>query len=222
MANEYSNTVPASVQDMIGQKFFHLTVIDYAGVTNRQHHWWCTCDCGRLEPIRISGTILRVKRKKSCGCANHEHHHQTHGSTGYFMNIWRWMISRCYDPTNTHWDDYGGRGITVCQEWRDSIGAFANYMGPRPSPQHSIDRYPNQNGNYEPGNVRWATPNEQAGNKRNNTLLTLNGKTQCLSAWAREIGMLRITLYRRVCVLGWSDERALTTPVEVQRNNAKL
>src|SRR5262245_33615736 len=90
--------------------------------------------------------------------------------------IWRGMIRRCENPNDSRYEDYGARGISVCARWRDSFEAFAEDMGPRPSPDHSIDRYPNNNGNYEPGNCRWATQKQQARNMRTNRRLKFRSK----------------------------------------------
>jgi hypothetical protein len=76
------------------------------------------------------------------------------------------MITRCHNPNATRYKDWGGRGITVCEEWRNNYEAFLAHIGRKPSPRHSIDRFPNNSGNYEPGNVRWATPREQNLNQR--------------------------------------------------------
>ena len=104
----------------------------------------------------------------------------------------------------------GARGIKVCEKWRRSFAAFLFDVGPRPSKVHSIDRI-NSNGNYEPGNVRWATAVEQAQNRRSNNRLTLNGETMCVAAWARRTGISPNCLISRK-EMGWTDERTLTTP----------
>jgi hypothetical protein len=99
----------------------------------------------------------------------------------------------------------------VCERWRN-LSNFVADMGARPSPQHSIDRYPDKNGDYEPGNVRWATPTEQANNTRSNRLLTAFGKTQTVAEWGRETGLGHDIIEQRVRTLRWSSEKAITTP----------
>ena len=118
------------------------------------------------------------------------------------------MIQRCCNPSNNAYHYYGGRGITVCEQWRDSFETFLADVGLRPSNQHSLDRYPNNDGNYEPGNVRWATRMEQAINKRSNRWITAHGKTMTVSEWSRELGILDKTIYYRLSA-GWSAEAAI-------------
>lgn len=112
-------------------------------------------------------------------------------------NIWCAMRERCSNPNNKGYKYYGARGIKVDQEWQGSFETFFRDVGPRPSPQHSIDRI-NNNGNYEPGNVRWATVYEQAQNKRSNRLVTINGETRCVAEWARIAGLKEGTVYYRL------------------------
>ncbi len=125
---------------------------------------------------------------------------------------WHVMIARCHNPESQSFPYYGARGITVCRRWRDSFEDFLSDMGPRPSPEHSLDRFPDQNGNYEPGNVRWATREQQARNMRSNTILAAFGRTQCIAAWSDETGIPQISIIDRVGKLGWSVEEALSTP----------
>lgn len=119
------------------------------------------------------------------------------------------MVSRCHDPRDLAFARYGGRGITVCQRWRESLDAFIEDMGPRPA-GYQLDRKEND-GNYEPGNVRWATRKQNQRNRRNSTMVEHRGRTQHLYDWADELGINPRTLYKRIAVLGWSPERALTT-----------
>lgn len=126
---------------------------------------------------------------------------------------WENAIQRCTNPNHSSYERYGGRGIRVCEEWRDSFLAFFEHVGPRPSPAHSIDRIDND-GDYEPGNVRWATDREQRANTRRTRRLTFQGRTQSLAMWAQEMGIRKSTLHYRFVCLGWSAERALTTPVQ--------
>jgi hypothetical protein len=118
------------------------------------------------------------------------------------------MMHRCYNPGDAGYPRYGGRGITVCDEWHD-MHAFIAYIGPRPSPQHSLDRYPDNNGPYAPGNVRWSTKREQAQNTRSNHLITFHGDTKPLIEWARAIGIHPASLRTRL-ERGWPLELALT------------
>lgn len=125
-------------------------------------------------------------------------------------NVWHAMRSRCHTPTDKDYKNYGARGIRVCDRWRNSFAAFLSDMGPRPSPKHSIDREDND-GNYEPGNCRWATNEEQKANTRVVRLLTLGEETMPMRAWARRLGMRASSIKARLDA-GWPIERALTQP----------
>jgi len=124
---------------------------------------------------------------------------------------WKSARNRCNNPTNPGYPNYGGRGITFTSEW-DSFERFLSDMGPRPSARHSLDRI-DVNGPYAPGNCRWATPEEQANNKRNSALITFNGKTLSVRQWSRELGISSATLEWRL-QNGWSAEKALTEGVQ--------
>lgn len=125
---------------------------------------------------------------------------------------WLSMKARCYYAKHVGYSRYGGRGITVCPEWKNSYVTFLRAVGRRPGPEYSLDRYPNKNGNYEPGNVRWATPIDQNRNARSNHLITFKGKTQSLAGWAEEVGLPRHVLSLRIMARKWPIEKALTTP----------
>ena len=128
--------------------------------------------------------------------------------------VWMSMRQRCFNKKHSAYKDYGGRGITVCKEW-DDYRNFLHDMGRRPSQQHTIDRHPDNNGDYGPQNCRWATASEQMRNYRGNTILEFRGKAQCIAAWADELGLPSNAIYHRM--KQWGDvERALTTPLTVR------
>lgn len=130
------------------------------------------------------------------------------------------MIQRCHNPNNPAYKNYGGRGITVCDRWRESFDAFLEDVGPRPSPEHTIERKKNAIG-YEPGNCVWATRAVQARNTRQNVLLTVDDVTLCREDWAKRIGARSGALIRdRMQRLGWDARRAVTTPVQSQGRKA--
>lgn len=134
--------------------------------------------------------------------------------------VWYSMIRRCTNPKDKAWPGYGGRGITVCIRWTGKEG-FENFvvdMGPRPSRRYELDRYPNNDGNYEPDNCRWATKSQQNSNRRNNRRLTFDGRTQLLEQWACELNIPRETIASRLRS-GWSIERALSTLRDIRWSN---
>lgn len=128
---------------------------------------------------------------------------------------WQAMIDRCINPKNSRFERYGGRGISVCDRWRHSFSDFYADVGQRPSSIHSLERECND-GNYEPGNVIWATKESQARNKASNVYLTFKGRRMIIADWARETGINYYTLLRRNR-LGMTDEAVLTTPVHSRR-----
>lgn len=128
---------------------------------------------------------------------------------------WLAMISRCENPRNISYKNYGGRGIRVCDRWRRSAAAFLADIGPRPGRGYSLDRI-DVNGHYEPGNARWATAVEQQRNQRTNRILTVNGEAKCLSEWAALLGITRSALRFRLD-RGWSVEAAVSEPANPNR-----
>jgi hypothetical protein len=203
--------------NLLGQKFGMLTVIEYAGCGRDSATWLCRCDCGG-EKIAYSA-LLRKGQTSHCGClipSIKSRVAQTHGQSGTpLYKKWRDMISRCEFPSNFGYPWYGGRGITVCERWRRSFVSFADDVGQPPSPKHSLDRI-DVNGNYEPGNCRWATWAEQCRNKRSNRLLTLGDRTMCLEDWANALNIRSACLSQRL-MAGWTVERTLTTPSRGRR-----
>lgn len=207
--------------DLTGHVYGRLTVlhrVDTSNVANRKATiWMCECECGQIKAIRQGP--LRNGTTRSCGCLYRERH-TTHGHSikdqdGRLVSreyvSWLGMIQRTENKKFPGYKDYGGRGITMCEQWRKSFEVFLEDMGPKPSSRHSLDRI-NVDGNYEPGNCRWATPLVQMRNTRWNRNITWMGKTQCLQAWANELGMSSKTLSERLRT-GWSVEAAFATPL---------
>lgn len=153
----------------IGERFGRLVVVDDGVIVRRRRRLMrVRCDCG-IEK-RIDLTSLTGGRTLSCGCLRNERARQANGTHGEShtpqYKCWKAIVQRCTNPRAKRWADYGGRGITICAEWRNSYAAFLRDVGRRPSPNHTLDRYPDNDGNYEPGNVRWATYLEQNRNRR--------------------------------------------------------
>lgn len=191
--------------DLTGQRFGRLTVIKYVG----ESQWLCKCDCGN-ETIVDRGH-LRTGHTKSCGCLklrNENHgtkHHLTHTT---LHRLWCGMIGRCYVKSNSGYKNYGGRGITVCEEWNNDFMSFYNWAIANGWKEGlTIDRI-DVNGNYEPSNCRWVEWKTQARNKRNNTTITWNGETHCLKEW-EEITNLPIC---KRYFNGWTIEDMFTKP----------
>lgn len=217
--------------DFTGQKFGRLTVIEFVGRIHHASNWRCSCDCGNSIVVPLAG--LRAGLQKSCGCYKRERmgtmtlkhgaraHHEDDSRDRIFhpiYKVWDGMKQRCYNPATANFMDYGGRGITICDEWVNDFEAFMAYVGPRPSPRHSIDRYPNNDGNYEPGNVRWATQSQQARNRRSNRLIEVDGKLVPLVVAAKITGLPRYVIAGRLNA-GWPLAVALSSPLNTRRSH---
>jgi hypothetical protein len=191
--------------EMTGRTFDRLTVEREAGRDNfGRVKWACRCVCG--NKCTVCGFNLRSRHTTSCGCAVADAitTHGLHGTPAY--KVWEGMIARCTNPSHRNWPDYGGRGISVCAQWRTFEGFYRD-VGPRPAGL-SIDRIDND-GNYEPGNVRWATLEQQIMNRRT-TRRMQDGRAAKYVAEANGIayGTLSARIRR-----GWSIDRAATEPV---------
>lgn len=198
--------------DLTGQKFGKLTVVIRAGVNMQNKALWvCKCDCGK-ETI-VSGVYLRNGHTKSCGCYRAEIGEKIftkhNGSNTRLYRIWCGIKKRCYDRNDKDkYKYYGGRGITVCDEWRNDFQAFYDWaMSHGYADDLTIDRIDN-NGNYAPLNCRWISKKEQMNNTRRNHSVTINGESKNITQWAEESGVPIKTLWYRL-KKGWSGERLL-------------
>lgn len=213
--------------DILGKRFGRLIVRKLHGrrEDNGAAMWECACDCGNVvvEP----GHCLRRGQVKSCGCLRKEkgtanlkrmrdagampqlrHGDAKAGREAPEWSLWHAVKGRC-DPVRAFPNpDYAGRGIRMCDEWRNSYEAFLAHIGRRPSPTHTLDRI-EVNGHYEPGNVRWATKKEQARNRRNSCWIEHNGERVTLAEWAERTGLKNTTIRNRIRA-GWTVHDALT------------
>jgi len=146
------------------------------------------------------------------------HGHSPRGNQTNIYRRWQHMIQRCHNPNDRDYPRYGGRGISVCDRWRHADDTHTGFeyfildMGLPPSANHSIDRL-DVNGDYTPDNCRWATPTEQANNRRNTKLLTIDGVTKPLSDWCKEYGIGSKAVLYRLKHRGMSHKEAITTPL---------
>ena len=206
----------------VGERFGRWVVQSPSTYQGASVAYECRCDCGTAKLVRADR--LRSGKSKSCGCAAREAL-ITHGFTckenrresrEYW--VWNMIVQRCKNPNVKNWNDYGGRGITVCERWL-KFDNFYDDMGPRPSSKHSIERIDN-NGPYDPGNCTWALRSDQAKNKRNNRLIEANGERLHLAEWARRLGADHSTIIGRIA-RGWPESKAVTTPIrKASRQNS--
>jgi hypothetical protein len=186
--------------DLTGQRFGRLTVINEAGkAKDGRIRWQCLCDCGQITETPSTKT-LRNGTCKSCGCIQKENPPaKTHGqSDTNLFHVWNGIKQRCLNPRSQAFNNYGGRGIKVCDEWREDFQAFHDWAiknGYRLG--REIDRIDND-GDYEPGNCRWVTSQTNNNNRRSNTLVEIGGKTHTISEWSRITGIPRSTLQKRI------------------------
>jgi hypothetical protein len=198
--------------DISLQKFGKLIALNIDHQKNKIFFWKCLCECGNY--CVISGCRLRKGKTKSCGCIVKT---QNNLSTSSTYKSWSSMINRCHNEKNNRFENYGKKGIKVCDEWRNSFFKFLNDMGERPKGK-SINRI-NNFGNYELKNCKWSTNTEQTNNKSNNYLISFYGKTQTLTQWAKEYNIGWSTLRKRVITLQWSIEKSLLTPIGKYASN---
>lgn len=202
--------------DIKGQRFGRWTVVERVG-TNKSGCilWRCQCDCGKEKVV--NGKILRNGESSSCGCLHSEiiaqqgRKNTTHGKRHTrIYREWSAMKARCYNENHSRYHRYGGRGITICEEWHDFQAFYDWAIANGYQDNLTLDRI-DSNGNYEPSNCRWATQKEQQNNRGNNHVITLEGRAQTLQQWAEEKKLNTKTIQSRLR-RGWTAERALTEP----------
>lgn len=206
-----------SAQHFIGQTFNRLTVIGIEPIAVKNlTRWTCYCICGTV--VTVNARDVCSGNTTSCGCRKRSTS-TTHGeSFSSEYGSWKAMIQRCTNPKRKKFEYYGGQGVQVCERWY-SFENFLQDMGKKPSPKHSLDRWPNPQGDYEPGNVRWATREQQSRNTSANHNVTYEGVTKCLMDWSKHLGIPFSTLAARL--KRWTLERAMTTPRTTVRYTRK-
>lgn len=186
--------------DMTGKRFGELQVLRESGrAGDGKIKWIARCGCG--SEFAATGVRIRSGEVKTCPACSRERvrlAHVTHGERRTpEYRTWTHIKSRCLNSNVPEFKHYGGRGVSICDRWRESYEAFLEDMGRRPPGKHSIDRI-DVNGDYEPGNCRWATHIEQGNNKRCNRLIEINGETKTMAQWADFAGISRETMLKRV------------------------
>ncbi len=216
------NKIPYNFVDISGWVYGKLTVIKRVQ-SSYNTKWLCRCECGN-ETVVDKGN-LSSGRQVSCGCHNRlmaKNGHTIHNkSKTPIYRVWSGMITRCYNPKFVHYKDYGGRGITVCDEWRNDFMVFYNDMYEGYKKGLELDRV-EVNGNYEKKNCRWATQKENARNKRNTFYLTVDGNTKPLSQWAEEQGTPYHSVYKRAISVTFTPKQAVFGKITVPVSNMSI
>lgn len=207
---------------LLGKRFGFLTVLERRGsqrVGNGTHALWrCRCDCGNetiVPTLRLNSGVTR-----SCGCrsGNITHGHNRNRKPTPTLSSWKAMVGRCTQPSNPAFAHYQKRGITVCDRWlhgedgKSGFECFLDDVGERPSLEFSLDRFPDNDGGYEPGNVRWATKKEQANNRVTNKWFDYKGERVTFAQLVDATGMDKELLRHRLLRAGWSLEDAIAAP----------
>ena len=206
-------------KSLVGKTFSLLTVLRRERSIGRKPAWLCRCVCG--EEVVVVGERLKNGTRKACARNGHFWITTLPPSLAALhpneYNIWQKMRERCKNPRRKGWNRYGGRGIKVCERWNEFRNFFED-MGERPSLKHSLDRHPNNDGNYEPGNCRWATAVQQRRNSSNNVYVEYQGERLLLIELMERLGLNYGVVKGRI-VNGWNLEDALVTPVRKRIKN---
>lgn len=220
------NNMGRKVADITNQRFGRLTVVQRVENPSQKQSWWlCKCDCGNIKKFSYSNLISG--HTKSCGCLRREitnarnkkintkHHMCEHP----LYDKWTFMKSRCYYVKNDSFSDYGGRGIIVCDEWKDNEKGFINFynwsINNGWKKGLTLDRIDND-GNYCPENCRWTDAKKQQRNRRITVFLEYNGQKLPLSEWAEKFKIPYSVLIQRHSA-GWDDKKIITTPIRIRK-----
>lgn len=221
---QYLDLTNPRAKTMVGLRFGRLTVLGLVRKASpNKLYWHCACDCGNTT--EVEGGKLRGGRTRSCGCLQREAASErmkarsTHGMTDTSaFRTWRGIKERCCNPGNDSYIHYGGRGIEVCAEWQDNFVSFFDHVSKLPhygEKGYTIDRIDND-GNYEPGNVRWATTVEQRRNQRRCRRITIEGETRTAAEWSELSGVDARLIGSRIDS-GWSEHDAVFRPARGPR-----
>ena len=215
------NAKKSTFKDLTGLRFNYLLVLEYAGRKNGRTMWKCQCDCGNIT--YVDSNSLKSGNTKACGCHQSDGWGQckTHGMTKtQLYRSWTAMRNRCYQKSNKYYCNYGGRGISVCDEWRYKFESFRDWAYDNGYKEGmTLDRIDN-NGNYCPDNCKWSTRVEQMNNTRANHFLEFDGKRMTIAQWSKYLNVPYYIISNRICNYGWSVEDALTIPV-LKRGESK-
>lgn len=201
--------------DLSNQRFGCLLVVKKSHYKNKKVYWECLCDCGNIVYVVTSN--LKCGKTQSCGCLKKKlliqkntTHNQRHTK---LYEVWKTIKQRCLNPKNHAYHNYGGRGITICDDWKNNYTLFYQWSILNGYKEGlSIDRI-NVNGNYEPSNCRWVTNQVQANNTRSNRYITINNVTKTLAEWCRFYNISYRLVVNREKRLKWDIIKALTTPI---------
>lgn len=189
--------------DLTGKRFGRLVAVELSKRTSDGYYWRCQCDCG--NEIEVYASSLHKGLTKSCGClikdvlSERNKKNAKHGmSRSRLYRTYYGMKHRCYDPKDSHYKNYGAKGITICNEWLESFKAFQDWaLANGYTDELTIDRIDNSKG-YSPSNCRWATKAQQVRNSSATKYYTYKGKTLCIADWAKEKGISKASLYQRL------------------------
>ena len=201
------------MKEITGQKFGYLTVLGFHERRKNDYFWKCKCDCGNISIVNKGH--LNSGRTISCGCYRLKKMTKHGENKKRLYKIWNSMKKRCLNPNDQAYEYYGGRGIIVCDEWKNSYEAFRDWALVNGYKNNlSIDRINNSKG-YSPDNCRWATMKEQSNNTRRNRIITHNNETHTIAQWNEILGFPKKLIYNRL-QRGWAIEKTLSTKPQVR------